>query len=284
MVVPPFTPSPAIGDAFIGRQGLVRNLRRRIARGESLAVIGGPKLGKTSLVRTALQGLPDHTVIEVDVGADAFPRINVVSRSIVVLDNLDSVADSAIESLLARVSAAKPASIVVTGGRRLRTMLGRSGTLAGVPFRVVPLSVLLDGETRRLIGRDTSPGLAAWTGNHPYLTKLLLHYMDWGEDENHRTLEQAVATGRRQWEPFVRRLAAESGQGPERRLLCYLIERGKPVNPTLAQSDTGIRDMKAVADKLVFLGVISRWIRNEEATLFAGCRLLNDFITSKTHA
>jgi len=63
--------------------------------------------------------------------------------------------------------------------------------------------------------------------------------------------------------------------------LCYLIERGKPVNPTLAQSDTGIRDMKAVADTLAYLGVISRWIRNEEATLFAGCRLLNDFIMAE---
>jgi len=281
MLIPPFTPCPATGDAFIGRQGLVRNLRRRIARGESLAVIGGPKLGKTSLVRTALQGLTDRTVLEVDVGADPSPRIDVVPGAIVVLENPDSVADSAIESLLARVSAAKPAGIVVTGGRRLRTLLGRSGTVAGVSFRVFPLSVLLDGETRRLIGRDTSPGLAAWTGNHPYLTKLLLHYMDGGGDENHRTLEQAVAAGRCQWEPFVQRLAAESGEGPERRLLCYLIERGKPVNPTLAQSDTGIRDIKAVADRLASLGVISRWMRNEEATLFAGCRLLNDFITAE---
>ena len=281
MVIPPFTPCPAIGDAFIGRQGLVRNLRRRIARGESLAVIGGPKLGKTSLVRTALQGLTSHPVLEIDVGADPSPRIDVVPGSIIVLDNLDSIAGSAIELLLPRVSAAKPASIVATGGRRLRTMLGRSGALAGESFRVVPLSVLLDGETRRLIGRDTSPALAAWTGNHPYLTKLLLHYMDRGGDENHRTLEQAVAMGRCQWEPFVQRLAAESGEGPERRLLCYLIERGKPVNPALAQSDTGIRNMKAVADTLAYLGVISRWIRNEEATLFAGCRLLNDFITAE---
>jgi len=281
MFIPPFTPSPATGDAFIGRQGLVRNLRGRIARGESLAVIGGPKLGKTSLVRTALQGLTDRTMLEIDPGADPSPRIDVVPGSIVVLDNPDGVADSAIESLLAWVSAAKPASIVVTGGSRLRTMLGHSGTLASLSFRVVPLAVLLDGETRRLIGRDTSAALAAWTGNHPYLTKLLLHYMNWGGDQNHRTLEQAVEAGRGQWEPFVQRLAAESGEGPERRLLCYLIERGKPVNPTLAQFDTGIRDMKAVADRLVYLGVISRWIRNEEATLFAGCRLLNDFITAE---
>src|SRR5947209_14585181 len=165
MVIPPFTPCPATGDAFIGRQGLVRNLRGRIARGESLAVIGGPKLGKTSLVRTALQGLMSHPVIEVDLGAEPSPRIDVVPGSIVVLDNSDSVADSAIESLLARVSAAKPASIVATGGRRLRTMLGRSGALAGVSFRVFPLSVLLDGETRRLTGRVSSAALAAWTGN-----------------------------------------------------------------------------------------------------------------------
>src|SRR2546428_3248499 len=223
MLIPPFTPCPAIGDAFIGRQGLVRNLRWRIAPGESLAVIGGPKLGKTSLVRIALQGLTSHPVLEVDVGAEPSPRIDVVPGSIVVLDYLDSVADSVIESLLARVSAAKPDSIVVTGGRRLRTMLGRSGALAGVSFRVVPLSVLLDGETRRLIGRDTSAALAAWTGNHPYLTKLLLHYMDWGGDEKHRTLERAVAAGGGAGGTLFLRLAGGGGGGPRRGGVWFLV-------------------------------------------------------------
>jgi len=267
MSIPPFTPCPATGDGFIGRQGLVRNLRRRIARGESLAVIGGPKLGKTSLVRTALEGLSDRTVIEVDCGTDPSFRLDGMSGSIVVLDNLDDVAGPAITPLLVRLSAAGTAGLVVTGGRRLRTLLGHSGTETGLNFRLFPLSVLLDGETRRLIGRHTSASLAAWTGNHPYLTKLLLHY---GDD--------AVEASRCQWEPFVQRLAADIGEGPERRLLCYLIERGEPVNPTKAQSDTGIRDIKAVADTLAYLGVISRWIRNEEATLFAGCRLLNNYI------
>src|SRR2546428_9893570 len=168
MVIPPFTPCPAIGDAFIGRQGLVRNLRRRIARGESLAVIGGQKLGKTSLVRTALQGLTDDMVLVIDVAANPSPRIDEVPGAIVVLDNADSIADSAIESLLARVSAAKPASIVVTGGRRLRTMLGRSGALAGRGFPVFPLSVLLAGGTRRLVGPGTDPSLAARGRNDTY--------------------------------------------------------------------------------------------------------------------
>src|SRR3989442_3834631 len=155
MVAPPFTPCPATGDAFIGRQGLVRNLRRRIARGESLAVIGGPKLGKTSLVRTALQGLTDYTVLEIDVGADPSPRIDVVPGSIVVLDNPDSVADSAIESLLARVSAAKPASIVVTGGRRVRTPRLPSRTISRVCVRGFPPLVHVALWTVRAVGRGT---------------------------------------------------------------------------------------------------------------------------------
>src|SRR2546427_7509392 len=152
MVIPPFTPCPAIGDAFIGRQGLVRNLRRRIARGESLAVIGGPKLGKTSLVRTALQGLTSHPVLEVDVGADPSPRIDVVPGSIIVLDNLDSIAGSAIELLLPRVSAAKPASIVATGGRPFGTLPPRSRTIAGPAFPAGPLSGHLGGGRARLVG------------------------------------------------------------------------------------------------------------------------------------
>src|SRR2546427_2325591 len=155
MVIPPFTPRPATGDAFIGRRGLVRNLRGRIARGESRAVIGGPKLGKTSLVRTALQGQTSHPVLEVDVGADPSPRIEVVPGSIVVLDNLDSVANSTIESLLARVSAAKPASIVVTGGRRVATTLAPSPTFSRVPLPAFPPSVPPRAGRRRRVRPGT---------------------------------------------------------------------------------------------------------------------------------
>lgn len=267
--IPPFIAIPATGDAFVGRQGLVKNLRWRLARGESLAVIGGPKLGKTSLVRTALHGLSHQRTIEMDLAAAPSPEVGLVPGAIVVLDNLDALPGSAAASLLARVWAAKPAGLVVTGGRRLRALLGDSGTLADVSFRVVPLSVLLDGETRRLIGEHGHAELAAWSGNHPYLTKLLLHYGD-----------NAIADGRGQWEPFARCLLAEIHQGPELRLVRYLIERGKPVNPVDAQADTAIDNIKAVADTLVYLGAISRWIRDEEATLFAGCRLLNDALRS----
>jgi hypothetical protein len=263
----PFIPCPATGHAFIGRQGVIKDLRGRISAGESVAVIGGPKLGKTSLVRTALEGLSDRRVIELDPSNPSATRLDAASGAILVLDNLDSHSDAAIESLLVDTSRVA-VSVVITGSRRLRTLLDRTGTLGGLRFRLYPLSVLLDGEMRQLIGRDTTVPLSGWTGNHPYLTKLFLHYGD-----------KILLAGRSQWEPFIHQLAAEIGDGPERQLLYYLIECGKPVNPPLASYAMGIRDIKPIADTLVYLGAISRTIRNEEATLFAGCRLLNEFIT-----
>jgi len=271
MSITPFIPHPVTGKAFIGRQGLVRNLCGRIAKGEPVAVIGGPKLGKTSLVRSALEGLPDRRVIEVDLRMPPPDQFTGVSGAIVILDNLDEFADSTMEPLLSSLSSAGAEGFILTGGHRLRALLEAPGTLAGMSFRLYPLSVLLDGEVRELIGKDQPGSIAMWTGNHPYLTKLFLHYG-----------ETALTEGRGQWEPFVQQLAADIGEGPERRLLHYLIERGTPVNPMLAGAETGIRDIKAVADRLVYQGAISRWIRNDEATLFTGCRLLNDFITGRT--
>lgn len=271
MPITPFIPHPVTGKAFIGRQGLVRNLRGRIAKGESVAVIGGPKLGKTSLVRSALEGLPHRRVIEVDLRMPPPDQFTGVSGAIVILDNLDEFADSTMGPLLSSLSSAGAENFILTGGHRLRALLEEPGTLAGLTFRLYPLSVLLDGEVRELIGKDQPASIAMWTGNHPYLTKLFLHYG-----------EAALTEGRSQWEPFVQQLAIDIGEGPERRLLGYLIERGTPVNPTLAGSETGIPNIKAVADRLVYQGAISRWIRNDEATLFAGCRLLNDFVTGRT--
>ena len=268
MSIAPFFPQPATGDAFIGRQGLVRNLRGRLADGESVAVIGGPKLGKTSLVRSSLDGLSHHRVIEVDFRQASLPNGDEISGAMLVLDNLDHLPGETIDLLLQQVSTARPRNMILTGGHRLRALLANPSTLPGLTIRLYPLSVLLDGELRRLVGHDMAAPIAKWTGNHPYLSKLFLHYG-----------ETALAEGRQQWQPFLRQLIEEVGKGAERRLLNYLIEYGKPVNPTKAGAETGTEDIKAAADRFVYLGAISRWIRNDEATLFAGCRLLNDFVT-----
>lgn len=271
MPVTPFIPRPVTGGDFIGRQGLVRNLRGRVAQGESVGVIGGPKLGKTSLVRNTLQGLPDHKVIERDLREGPSLTCEEISGAILVLDNLDHLPVQEIDPLLARVSTAEPSNIIFTGGYRLRAWLGTPSILPGMTVRLYPLSVLLDSELRQLVGHNTDRSIAMWTGNHPYLTKLFLHYG-----------EAALSEGRQQWEPFVRQWGKEIGEGAERRLLSYLIDRGQPVNPTKAGAETAIEHIKTVADRLVYMGAISRWIRNDEATLFAGCRLLNNFITGRS--
>ena len=105
-------------------------------------------------------------MIEVDCGTNPSPPLNGVSGSIVVLENLDDVDGPAIAPLLTDLSAAGTAGLVVTGGRRLRTVLGHSGTETGLNFRLFPLSAAT-GETRQLIGKDTSTSLAAWTETTP---------------------------------------------------------------------------------------------------------------------
>ncbi len=270
MPLTPFIPRPVTGSDFVGHQGLVKNLRRRIAQGESVAVIGGPKLGKTSLVHSALEGLPRCNVIELDLREGSALTSKDIAGAILVLDNLDHLPLQEIDSLFERISRAEPRNMILTGGHQLRALLGTASILPGVTVRLYPLSVLLDGELRQLLGRNMDGSIATWTGNHPYLAKLFLHYG-----------EAALSEGRQQWEPFVRELTEEIGTGAERQLLHYLIARGQPVNPAKAGVETGIEQIKSVADRLVYMGAISRWIRNDEATLFAGCRLLNNFITGR---
>jgi hypothetical protein len=231
-------------------------------------MIGGPKLGKTSLVRTALQGLPDRKVIEVDVREGPPLTCEEMADAILVLDNLDHLPLEKIGAFLAHISTTKPCSMILTGGPRLRASLSTASMLPKLTVRLYPLSVLLDAELRQLVGGNMDRSIAMWTGNHPYLAALFLHYGD-----------AILSEGRQHWEPFVRQLAEEIGQGAERQLLRYLIDCGQPVNPTKAGAETGIDDIKSVADRLVYMGAISRWIRNDEATLFAGCRLLNRFVT-----
>lgn len=270
MSLPRFIPRPATGGDFIGRQGLVKNLRGRIVQGESVAVIGGPKLGKTSLVRSALEGLIDCKVLEIGLSEGPALAPEGTSGAILVLDNLDHLPLQEIGRLFARISQAKPRNMVLTGGYRLRALLNDTSILPAVAIRLYPLSVLLDGELRRLLDGNIDGSIATWTGNHPYLAKLFLHYG-----------EAALSEGRQQWEPFVRELTEQIGTGAERRMLHYLIAHGQPVNPMKAGAETGVKQIKSVADRLVYTGAISRWIRNDEATLFAGCRLLNNFITGR---
>ena len=82
---------------------------------------------------------------------------------------------------------------------------------------------------------------------------------------------------------FFKAVLARIGDGMERRLLDYLIGQERPVNPRQAGKDLGRSDIKPAADTLCYLGMVSRWIRDEEATLSAGCQLFNEWYLKKDH-
>jgi hypothetical protein len=60
-------------------------------------------------------------------------------------------------------------------------------------------------------------------------------------------------------------------------VLTYLIEADKPVNPREVARAFGLPTIKPVADTLCSLGMVGRWIRDEEATLSANSRLFNEW-------
>ena len=73
-------------------------------------------------------------------------------------------------------------------------------------------------------------------------------------------------------------LCAKQLQDPlEREVLTYLVEVSKPVNPSEVARAVGRPSIKLIADTLCYLGLISRWIRDEEATLLAHSRLFNEW-------
>ncbi|MCH7566758.1 MAG: hypothetical protein IH787_03745 [Nitrospirae bacterium] len=70
----------------------------------------------------------------------------------------------------------------------------------------------------------------------------------------------------------------------ERDLLDYLIASAKPLNPRDVARALELRTIKAAADALVFLGLISRWNLAEGAMLHVNCRLFTEwYVTHGPH-
>ena len=107
---PPKSEDPAAPvfrpGAFLGREGLVRNVVWRLERRESLSIFGGPKLGKTSLLHHLAWHLnqgslspgstrPAAVYFDLAVEADC-QRLRSRSQNgdaIVLLDNCDSMVE-----------------------------------------------------------------------------------------------------------------------------------------------------------------------------------------------
>ena len=253
----------------------------RLGRHESLAVFGGPKLGKTSFLLDLNQRLDRDAMtsryLDLDNADDQKMLLAGVLDppiGIYLLDNCDALCEKrgAIRDFLSR-SSGSPA--VMAGGRRWHDRVSADGWAS--ELRQMPLAVLLDKDARQLVHAshlsERVASVLALAGSHPYVLNVLCTQdRDFNADADVAAVWSEVSE---MLTPFFRRVVQQLKTPIEHRLLHYLVRLAEPVNPQTAAEALGETTLKPVADMLCWLGVISRCIRNDEATLFANSMLFN---------
>jgi hypothetical protein len=283
-VAPAFRPGE-----FKGREGLVRNVLWRLGRGESLGLVGGPKLGKTSLLLHLAWQL-NHaepsskstgpSAVYVDVADETdwqrFRSRPLQSHTILLLDNCDRLVAGKISSL-SDIDLLPGGSTVFAGARAWREVVRGSGL--GYKLKAIPLAVFLEKEAQQLL----LPGLSVeqqdcvltYAGTHPYIFKLFqAELMRVGPGVR---IEQVVTDVKKSLSSFFQDCVNQLQEPLEHQVLTSVIEADKPVNPREVARAKGLPTIKPVADTLCFLGLVARWIREEEATLSTNSRLFKEW-------
>ncbi len=274
---------------FNGREGLVRNVLWRLGRGESLSLVGGPKLGKTSLLLHLAWRLnhsgpsSKHTgpsAVYVDV-ADQTDWQRFRSRpqkvhTIFLFDNCNSLVEGKTLSL-SDIIFLQGRPVVFAGARAWREMV-RGGGLAPT-LKTSPLAVFLEKEAQQTISPDLSPEqrtcVLTYAGTHPFILKMLqVALLRKGPPVQN---EQVVNDVKKSLSSFFQDCTNQLREPLEHQVLTYVMEADQPVNPREVARAVGLPTIKPVADTLCFLGLVARWIREEEATLSTNSRLFKEW-------
>ena len=245
-----------------------------------MLLYGGPKLGKTSLLlhlrwlleqeRASSGNAPAAQYLDLHEKNDCerFLAGEWGKSAVLLLDNCDFLLRSPLSQLPSQAT-------VWAGGRTWRDFVSGGGLhRALLP---VPLAILLIGEARALIKPNLTPDQVAtvlsYGGTHPYVLKVLHARMiaDGPTGDPTQTIQAVQA----RLAPFFLACFQELRTPIERALLDYLIKQDKPINPRDAAKALGYSTIKAAADVLCYVGLISRWNLNEGAMLQANCRLFN---------
>ncbi len=262
---------------------------RRLERGESLSLVGGPKLGKTSLLlHLAWQlnhGAPSSkstgpSALYVDVADEAdwkrFHSRPPNPETILLLDNCDRLVEGKTRSL-SDIDLLPGGSTVFAGARAWWEVV-RGGDLPHT-LKSIPLSVFLEKEAQQLISPDLSTEQHAtvltYAGTHPYIFKIF--QAAFLREGLHVPTQQIVSEVKKSLSSFFQDCVSQLREPLEHQVLAYVINASKPVNPKEVARAVGLPTIKPVADTLCALGLIGRWIRDEEATLSAGSRLFNEW-------
>ncbi len=274
---------------FKGRKGLVRNVLWRLGRGESLGLVGGPKLGKTSLLLHLAWQL-NHaepsskstgpSAVYVDVADETdwqrFRSRPLQSHTILLLDNCDRLVEGKVNSL-SDIDLLPGGSTVFAGARAWREVV-RSGGL-GYKLKAIPLAVFLEKEAQQLLlpslSAEQQDCVLTYAGTHPYIFKILqAEFLRAGPGVR---IEQVVTDVKKSLSSFFQDCVNQLQEPLEHQVLTSVIEADKPVNPREVARAIGLPTIKPVADTLCSMGLVARWIRDEEATLSASSRLFNEW-------
>jgi len=300
---------PVFGPGrYMGRRQSVAALARSLLAGSSVTVLGGAKIGKTSLLRqvalemgecAAVLSGPD-LMMHPGALTDAVKRLKVASRPCLLVDDADALAIPdgrgvlvALASLAREGAAGLQVALCFAGTRRWQEATANPGCpllCGGVHLKPFPMAVW----DRRLAGAliaQAAPGapvshvgaLISLAGNHPFLLRGLLTRgpdIDAALEACRGGFERAFASWLDQMGPGV---SADDGGLDARPLMRLLVER-----PTYIAFDSARRrlarpDLKAEADLLCWLGVVDRRLRGDEATatLRAGCGLFNEWYRAR---
>lgn len=272
---------------FVGRGGMVKNLLLRCRKRQSIQVFSGPKLGKTSLLLHVKWTLEQEggSACYMDLAQDAAREDLLAGRwertDALLLDNCETLLDNRVFLARRRIprtgNGHAPEAIVWSGSRPWREFV-RSGGLGQRPLPM-PLAILLDREARELV----RPGLTtrqastvlAHGGTHPYVLKLFHSRVT--ASESNEDPQTVIPDVQSRLAPFFESCMGAVENPTEHALLDYLVGERRPVNPREAARALALPTVKPAADVLCYLGLISRWIRDEEATIFANCELFNDW-------
>lgn len=262
----------------VGRRGLARNLLGRLERGQSLLLYGGPKLGKTSLLRhleARLNRAPDRPAAYMDLAT--YPQLERVPASIpqapyLLFDGCDRLADGEATRCLASLQRRAGRAAVWAGGRPWRDFAVTQSEAASLRLHPVPLAVLLPGEARELIGfglgADAIDWLLAQGGTHPYYLQTLRAEMlaGGGGASGDVVLGRAITRLAPCFAACLRALRHPA----ESRVLDFLVRQAIPLNPKGVSQALDLPTVKAEADVLAYLGLISRWNMADGAMMHVG--------------
>ncbi|MCW5782078.1 MAG: hypothetical protein KIT39_02080 [Nitrospirales bacterium] len=196
--------------------------------------------------------------------------------TILLLDNCDQLIEGKTCSL-SDIDLLPGGSTVFAGGRAWREVV-RGGHLPHT-LKAIPLAVFLEKEAQQLFNPDLSTEqhstILTYAGTHPYIFKVL--QAAFRREGLQVPTEQIVSEIKKSLSSFFQDCVRQLREPLEYQVLTYVIEADKPVNPREVARAIGLPTIKPVADTLCALGLVSRWIRDEEATLSAGSRLFSEW-------